>query len=346
LHLVARVAEGDFKTDLARGDVETNTILSLHTAEVGVLAGATGVDGGADAVAANVHTLDRHAFSGRDKARCVSTGPALVAVAIEVELKPSIGEFTPGGESDLTRTARATALGVIVGGEVLLLTRGDIELESLLAIEEAIDLAIFGSNLIEASALLGFVGFISEGGDVVVGVLDISIDHHEVAAVVVRSSDVALGEDIGNGSSLVRLLIILTATEGLSIAAARAGGWGCLLVAGLLLLLRLGGGRSGCGSSRSGLLTSGGSRRKRLLVHEEIVAGLNGAVGVPMSMTTGMSGRTEGSGQENGGSGELHREGLSSSRCRNLFELTCWLGRLAPRVDVFARIQGPDQVEW
>lgn len=344
LLLAASVAEGDVQTDLAGGNVEADTILSLHTTEVSVGAGTTGVDGGALVVTADLHAQDVHAFSGGNEARSVGARPVIVDGTLEVELEPGIGELAPVGESNLADTARAAALSVVVSGKVLLLASTNVKLESLLSVEEAVDFIVAWANLVEAGTLHALASFVGEGGDVLVVLGNILVDNHHVAAVVVIGSDVALGENVGDGGALlviVDLGVALAAAERLGLAAALAGAGLGLLLAGLLglgrllgllrllrllrLLLLLG---LGCGSSLGGGRGSSGlgddRRSHGLHVHDEVAASLDGAVRVAVSVAAGASGRANGGAQESGGSGELHVDGgfvmlLLSGRLKTCF---------------------------
>lgn len=285
------VVDSDLETGLAGGEVEANAVEVLHAAEIGVLAGAAGVDGGAGSVTADLEAGDVETLGSGDEARGVGAGPLVVGRVAKVELEPGGGELADGGQGDLTGTAGAATLGVLVKGDDLLALAGEGELDSLVTAPEAVD-ATIGADLVEADTLLVLGVGVLEGGGVLVLISDAAVDDHHVAAVVVRSAGVALVGDLLDGGTL-----------GLLAAAEFFVGSG----AGV----RLGGGR-GSGRGLDGRGSLGGSSSlggvlgdgDRLVGDDKLTSDV--AVVVSVSVTAGVSRGTDGGSQDEDGRGDLH----------------------------------------
>jgi hypothetical protein len=327
--LAALEAVGDFEADLAGGNVETEAVQGLHASEEGVLTVATGVDGGAGIVAADLQAGDIQAESSSDEAGGVGTGPAIVGLVAKVPLGPGGGELAKAGQGHGALVADDTALGVLVGSKVLLAAGGDDEADGLVAVEEAVDAAV-RSNLVVGDALVVLIVNVLDDGEVLVLLSDVGLDKHHVAAIVVIGTSVAL---VGNLLESSTLLLIAAAELGVGgDTEARAAGRRRVVVAVVGGRLGLGSGRAGAGrllggngnldllsggrggrlggSRRGGGAGGGGLRRRRLLVHDELVASLERSVSVPVAVTTGVSRHAQSGGQKNG-NGDLHDVGLN-----------------------------------
>ncbi|KAI6776787.1 hypothetical protein HG530_000732 [Fusarium avenaceum] len=310
------VVNVDSEADLAGVDVETNAILSLHTTEVGVVTSATGVDGGALVDTADSETGDVELLTGGDEARSVSSGPAMVAGAAEVELEPSAGPEIIIGGGNFAGSASAATLGVLVEGNVLGALGRDGEAEGSPLLEETVDLAQRTDLVPADTGLLGVMGVL-EGCDVVVLGSDVGVNGHHVAAVVALDAGVTGGGNILESGTLG----LLATTERL---VARAG---TVLLALVGLTRRRRGGRGtggGLSLGDSGSLVLGSSRLRSnggsggssgldnlgsvlgdgdgLVGNDEIALG----VSTLMSVAAGVGRDTKGGSQDDGGGRELH----------------------------------------
>lgn len=250
---------------------------------------------------ADVQARDRHARGSGDEARSISTRPATVGVVTEVKLGPCTGELTKASQGNAGSIADDTTLGVLIGDEVLGSASGDSELDSLIAVEEAVD-ATIGADLVVGNALLVLVGDIVDLGDVLVLLGNVALGEHHVAAIVARGTDIARVGDLGKSGTLN--LALGAATERGDGVDALARATSALSLDGLLLEDSGSCGGSGSGS-RSSRRSGSGSRGSGLLGHDKVIASLERSVGILVGVTRGGSGGD--SGQEKGGSSsELH----------------------------------------
>lgn len=245
-------------------------------------------------MSADLHAGNVEAEGGRDQAGGISTGPFTVGVVTEVELEPSGGDLAKCSGGNLSRITSATTLAVGIESNALLATTGQLEGESLVADEKAVDANTIGSNLVPAHTLLLLVGPVGESGEILVLVSNVGLDKHHVAAVVALDANISLVSDLGKSGALGVAL-----AERNIVVISRAG---ILALGSLNLNLGLSGRRGGC-RSRSRCRDR---RRSRLLSNHELATSLHGAVGVSVSMAAGVGRHTEGGGQENSGCGELH----------------------------------------
>jgi hypothetical protein len=323
------VVNVDSEAGLAGVDVETNTILSLHASEVGVVTSATGVDGGALVVTADSETGDVQLLLGGDEARSVSSGPASVAGAAEVVLEPTTGPEIAFGGGNLAGSTGAATLGVLVEGNVLGALSRDGEGEGSVLLEETIDLAQ-RADLVPADAGLFGAVRVLEGYDVVVLGSDVGVDGHHVASVIAFDTNVTGGGDVLESGTLGLLATterlvagagaVLLALVGL--ASGRRGGRGTggglsLGDSGSLVLrssgLRDGGLRNSGGSGGSSGLDNLGSvlgDGDGLVGNDEIALGVSTLV----SVAAGVGRDTKGGSQDDGGGRELHFDCFESFR--------------------------------
>lgn len=305
--VLAGVTDLDVEGDLlAVLDVEANAVLSLHTLGVGVGAEATGENGRAGVVAADLAAGNVHVVSLGNERRAVGTGPATVAAVLEVELSPVTGELAVDSGWDLLGSEGADTLGVGGGDDDLSLARLEGEDELLVAgdLEHAVE-AVVGAHLVGADDLVGNIGNVGVEHAVVVLVGDLPGNGHHVGVplAAVGITSVASVHDLGVGDALVLLVL---AAEGDVLV----GGVGLVLVLGSSLrgLGRLGSG----GAGRNGDGRSGGSRKGE----REVLLGLvelNGALVVGSAVKVGVA-RRHGRSAEDAGKdedvGELHLVGL------------------------------------
>lgn len=268
------LTDGDGKGDLsARGNVQTNTVSSLHTGKIGVGTGASSVNGGASTIEANLEGGNVEAAGGRDKARSIGTRPAVVGGVFEVDLEPGRGVLAIGGGGDLGADgAGAATLSVGVEGDSLGTRGGEGEGDGLVALPEAVDTTI-RSDLVPADAGLVLGNRVGEGGSVVVQGSNALADGHDVAAVVIGSAGVASVGNLFGGSTLL---------GGAAAAELNVAGAGVI------------GGGGGSGSSSIDSLGDIG-----LSGNDEILL-------VEVSVAAGVSRDAEGGGGDEDGSRELH----------------------------------------
>lgn len=307
--VLAGIADLDVEGDLlALVDVEANAVLSLHTLGVGVITEATGENGRAGAVTADLAAGNVHAGSLGNEGRAVGTRPATVAAVLEVELGPVTGILADGGGGNLLGSESADTLGVGGGDDNLALTRLEGENELLVGgdLEHAVE-AVVGTHLVGANNLVGDVGNVGVDHAVVVLVGDTLGDGHQVGVplAAVGVAGVASVHDLGVGDTLG---VLVLAAEG------------DVLVGMSRVILRLGdsrrralGGLRSDGTGRNGDRGRGGggldgkSEVLLSLVELDLAGLVSGAVEVGVARRHGRSAEDAGKDEK---VGELHVVGL------------------------------------
>lgn len=297
---LTREVDGNLDGGLAGLDVETQAIESLGAANEGVVTLAAGPDGRASAGVVG-GTADLEAGNGQpvssgNDGRGVETGPATVGEVANITLDPGRGELANVGQLRAASAAGTAELRVGVDSEDLLATGGEVELQSLMAAEETVNLAI-GSDLVPARAGR-VVASVVENHGVLVLVEEVALNRHQVASVRAAGADIALVSDLSIGSTLA-----VTTAEGSVGGRARAD---TSSRAGSLLSRRSGSRRRrsrNSGRRRSG--SGSGDGLNRLVGNDKVAAGLERVVGALVSVAARVSRGAEG-GEEDGGGGELH----------------------------------------
>lgn len=315
--VLAAVADLDVEGDLlAARDVEANTVLSLHTLGVGVGTKATGENGGAGVVAANLAAGNVHTGSLGNKRRAVGTRPATVAAVLKVELGPVTGKLAVRSDGNLLGRESADTLGVGGGDDELGLARLEGEDELLVGsdLEHAVE-AVVGTHLVAANNLVGHVGNVGVVHAVVVLVGDALGDGHQVgvplAAVSVAS--VASVHDLSVGDALG---VLVLAAEGNVLVVGRRVVPGRSSRRGLGRLGNGGAGGNGDGGGGGSGGRDGDGEVLFGLVELEVALLVGGAVEVGVARRHGRGAEDAGKDEE---AGDLHLVGLN--RC-----LSSWNG--------------------
>lgn len=274
-------------------DVAADTVRGLHAAEIGILSRSAGVDVRANTLAADAHAGNLQTELGRDKSRGVEAGPLVVGLVSKVGLDPGTGELAKRRQVNGATAAGAANLGVALDGNVGLATNGEVEVNGLVVLKEAVD-ATIGTNFVPADTGLRGAACVDKLHGVVVRGRSAGRNLHDVAAVIAGSASVAGVGNLSEGSALL-VAVAEGLVAGAGVGRGAGGSHGGDRDGG-----RGDGGGRGC-RRRNG----GGRRRSRLLGHDELAAN-NGTVSVAVSVVARVSRGAHGGGQDNGG-GELHR---------------------------------------
>lgn len=311
------------KVSVASGDVETQTVESLHATEESVVTSTARVDDRAGTAVAESGTGNVESVFGSDKARNVTSSPALVGLVAEVNLQPCGSELSEGGQGESAAlVASACALSVLVGSDILSGTGLEGEGQNLVTSEETVDLVV-PANLVPALAG-GVATVVVDFNGVVVLVGNALLDEHPVATKLVGSTNVTLVGDLAESGTLDRTLLA-TAERLVRVVAAATGAGGSV---GLGSRRRAGlGGRRRrgrrCGALRrrsSGRLRRRGRGRSRLLGHDKLsLASLKRAMGIAVGVARRVGGNANGGGQDD--SRELHCVLLD----KMILVIFCWV---------------------
>lgn len=312
------------KVSVTSGDVETETVESLHATEESVVAGTARVDDRAGTVVAESGSGNVESVLGRDQARNITSSPALVGLVAEVHLEPCGSELSEAGQRESAAlVASASTLSVAVGSDVLSGTSLEVEGQSLVASEESVDTMVL-ANLVPALAD-GVATVVVDLDGVVVLVGNAALDEHPVATKVVISTNVTLVGDLAESGTLDRTLG--AAAERLVRAVATAAGAGSSVGLRSGRLASLGGRgrrgrRSGALRRRSSgrLRRRGRRRRSRLLGHDKLsLASLKRAMGVAVGVARRVGRNANGGGEDD--SRELHCVLLD----KMMLVIFCWV---------------------